>query len=304
MGQQSVSGGGGPIVTMVLGLTIIAAAGVLLFSGRVEQQVISIEVTGEAGDTVVEMSSETSEAVVTDVATVAEEAVAVVDGAVDAAAGEAAVAAERVLMPIDLPNAAFAATPDNVVEEINIDKERLGNKRLPFAAPPDAVLLSLDRDVTSSDNYPIFGSLDMVTDGDKEPLDGSYVEMAPDKQHVTVDLGESRLIYAVLVWHNHTDPRVFRDVVVMLSDDEDFQNTRIVYNNDHDNSSGFGVGENYEYFESDEGELVANTSTEGDRLVMTEPLGHARYVRLWANGSTKDDVNQYAEVEVWGRASE
>ena len=208
---------------------------------------------------------------------------------------------EMAVVPIDLPNPAFAGTPSAVPEGVRLDRSRLGKKRASFMAPADAELLSADLDVTSSDDYPIIGSLDLITDGDKEPLDGRYVELAPDKQHVTIDLGDSHEIYGIVFWHNHMDPRVYRDVVVMISDNEEFENATIVFNNDSDNSSGFGVGENYEYFESDEGELAAHTEMKEGRLVMTKSLGTARYVRLWSNGSTIDDQNHYAEVEIWGK---
>ena len=47
----------------------------------------------------------------------------------------------------------------------------------------------LDKKVTSSDDAPVIGELAMVTDGDKEGADGSYVELGPDKQWVQIDLG-------------------------------------------------------------------------------------------------------------------
>jgi hypothetical protein len=62
-----------------------------------------------------------------------------------------------------------------------------------------------------------------------------------------------------------------------------------VFNNDDDNSSGFGVGRDYEYFESFEGQLVRIDGATG------------RYVRLWSSGSTSDDQNHYTEVQVFGR---
>ena len=202
-------------------------------------------------------------------------------------------------LPLVLPNPIFAGTPQQVPDDVRIDKKRLGKRRPTFVAPKGVKNVAKGKPVTTSDPFPIIGNVDLVTDGDKEALDGRYVELAPGKQHVTIDLEKKYRICAIFMWHNHMSPRVYRDVVVQLSNDPDFVDPKTVYNNDHDNSSGFGVGENYEYFESDEGEIVANYERKNNRFVMTEPLGDYRYVRLWSNGSTANDQNHYVEVEVW-----
>ena len=88
---------------------------------------------------------------------------------------------------------------------------------------------------------PIVGELAMLTDGDKEAEEGSYIILGPGKQHVTVDLGAMHEIYAVLFWHFHKTPRVYFDVVVQIADDQDFtRNVRTLFNNDHDNTSSLG----------------------------------------------------------------
>ncbi|QNN25452.1 discoidin domain-containing protein [Planctomycetales bacterium ZRK34] len=193
-------------------------------------------------------------------------------------------------LEIELPNPVFVGTPKDIPANVNIDRARHGMPREPFFAPTDVHDVSLNKPVTSSDPYPIIGDLDLVTDGDKEALDGRYVELAPGKQWVQIDLQKPQQIYAVVIWHNHMDPRVYRDVIVQLSNDPKFESdVKTVFNNDNDNSSGFSGGGNYEYFESFEGQLVPV-----DGLT-------ARYVRLWSNGSTSDDQNHYTEVEVFGR---
>ena len=204
-------------------------------------------------------------------------------------AAKAAAKEEMEQLPLELPNPVFAGTPTAVPKDVTIDRKRLGKRRPPFMAPKGLQNISIEKPVTSSDENPIIGSLDMVTDGDKEALDGRMVELAPGKQHVTIDLGAPYEIFAVVFWHNHMEPRVYRDVVVQISDNPEFKDVKVVYNNDRDNSSGFGVGTNYEYFESDEGELAAVDGVTG------------RYVRVWSKGSTADDQNHYSEVEVWGR---
>ena len=147
--------------------------------------------------------------------------------------------------------------------------------------------------VTSSDPEPIIGEIEMVTDGDKRARDGSYVELGPMLQHVQIDLQARCKIFAVLLWHYHGDPRVYRDVVVQVADDRDFiLNVRTLFNNDQDNSAGLRVGPDREYFETYEGKLI-DAKIDGELVV-------ARYVRLYSNGSTTSEMNHYTEVEVYG----
>ena len=202
---------------------------------------------------------------------------------------KAAAQGELAPLPLELPAKQHIGTPTDVPKDVMIDRKRLGKSRPAFMAPKGVRNVALEKQVTSSDERPIIGDLEMVTDGDKEALDGRMVELAPGKQHVTIDLGQPHEIFAIVFWHNHMDPRVYRDVVIQLSNDADFAKATTIYNNDRDNSLGYGIGENYEYFESNEGELAPAPGTK------------ARYVRLWSKGSTADDQNHYGEVEVWGR---
>ncbi len=147
--------------------------------------------------------------------------------------------------------------------------------------------------VSSSDNEPIIGEIKMVTDGDKEATDGSYVELGPFKQYVTVDLEAVYEIYAIVVWHYHKQARVYFDVVVQVADDPNFTtNVRTLFNNDIDNTSGLGVGQHKHYVETNEGKLI---DAKGMR---------ARYVRLYSKGNSSDDLNHYIEVEVYGKPVE
>jgi hypothetical protein len=111
-------------------------------------------------------------------------------------------------------------------------------------------------------------------------------------QHVTVDLGAPNEVYAVLFWHFHKTPRVYFDVVVQVADDADFKkNVRTIFNNDHDNTSGLGVGKDMNYVETAEGKLV---DAKGSL---------ARYVRLYSKGNNANELNHYVEVEVYGRVA-
>ena len=71
----------------------------------------------------------------------------------------------------------------------------------------------------------MIGELEQVTDGDKEGTEGSFVELGPGVQHVTVDLGTPQEVFAVVFWHFHKTPRVYFDVVVQLADDAAFNRT-------------------------------------------------------------------------------
>ncbi|MBN1392385.1 MAG: hypothetical protein JW947_06230 [Sedimentisphaerales bacterium] len=194
------------------------------------------------------------------------------------------------LVPIDitLPKPMFVGTPQNV-QVTNLEKP-LGAPRPPFLAPEGTRNVALGKPVVSSDREPIIGEIEMVTDGDKEAADGSYVEMAPSLQSVTIDLGAEHDIYAILLWHYHKEARVYFAVVVQVADDPDFiMNVRTLFNNDEDNSSGLGAGSDMHYVETAEGKLI---DARGVR---------ARYVRLYSNGNSSNEFNHYIEVEVFGK---
>ena len=193
-------------------------------------------------------------------------------------------------LPIELPKAMFVGTPKNI-KTPNLERSKPANwKRPPFMAPESATNVALGKKVSASDEDPIIGEIEMITDGDKEAAEGSFVELGWGPQWVQIDLGEVCEIYAIVIWHYHAEARVYRDVIVRLSDDEDFiTNVRTLFNNDHDNSSGLGVGKDKEYIETNAGKLIDAKSAK------------ARYVRLYTNGSTSSDVNHYIEVEVWGK---
>jgi hypothetical protein len=186
-----------------------------------------------------------------------------------------------------LPKPMFIGTPGNI-KSPNLEVVT-GKSRGPFLVPKGTKLLSLKRPVTSSDRQPVIGEIDFVTDGEKSGGDGYFVELGPGKQWVQIDLGASYALQAILVWHYHSQARVYRDVVVQVSDDRDFlKGVVTVFNNDHDNSSGLGLGKDKEYIEVAEGRLFDPRGAKG------------RYVRLYSDGNTSNDLNHYVEVEVYG----
>jgi hypothetical protein len=199
--------------------------------------------------------------------------------------------AKMVAINIELPKPMFVGTPQDIKVE-NLEKP-LGKPRPPFLAPEGTVNLAKGKPVSASDEEPIIGDIAYVTDGDKEAADGSYVELAPFVQHVTIDLGKECEIYAIVLWHYHKQPRVYYDVVVQLADDKDFvTGVKTVFNNDVDNSAGLGIGKNMHYIETSEGKLI-------DCLSQGSPK--ARFVRLYSNGNNSNDLNHYIEVEVFGK---
>jgi hypothetical protein len=204
-----------------------------------------------------------------------------------AAAARKVPAGKMVAIQIELPAPAFRGTPKPGTEP-HVEKP-LGKPRPPFFAPEGTVNLARGKPVTTSDLVPLAGEVDYVTDGDKEASDFGCLELHPGRQWVQIDLGQKSAIYAVVVWHNHAEARVYRDVIVQVSDDPDFLDAQTVFNNDYDNSSGMGVGPDMGYVETSEGKLIDCQGVEG------------RYVRLWSNGNHIDDKNHYTEVEVYGR---
>ncbi len=199
-------------------------------------------------------------------------------------------AGAMVPIPIELPKPMFVGTPQNIIVPGGKLEKATGKPREPFLAPAGVTNVAAGKPVTASDDFPVIGEVEMVTDGDKEGADGSYVDLGPFLQYVTIDLEENYEIYAVAAWHFHKQGRAYVDVVVQLADDPDFTtNVRTIFNNDHDNSAGLGVGQDWHYVETSEGKLI---DAKGQK---------ARYVRLYSDGNSSDDSTHYIEVEVYGK---
>jgi len=202
-----------------------------------------------------------------------------------------ALAADMVPLKTELPKPLFVGTP----VPINVPKLEppIKGKRPDFMVPAGTVNLSSNKTVTSSVTEPINGTLDLITDGDKAGDEGSFVELNPGKQWVQIDLGKEANIYALFIWHFHSQERVYMDVVAQVSDDPTFaKGVTTVYNNDSANELGLGAGKDLNYIESYQGKLVDAKGVKG------------RYVRLYSKGNTTDKLNHYIEVEVWGKPAE
>jgi hypothetical protein len=200
----------------------------------------------------------------------------------------AAQAEDLVPLKIDLPKPLFVGTP-RPIKVSNLEPEQAANAG-PLMVPAGTALLSLNKPVSSSDTSPVIGELTCVTDGDKSGDEGSYVELGPGVQWVQIDLGAASRIAAVAIWHFHAQARVYHGVVVQASNDPLFKTgVTTLFNNDDTNSDGLGKGADYAYVETYKGRVI-------DAKGVT-----ARYVRLYSNGNTSDELNHYTEVEVYGR---
>lgn len=176
--------------------------------------------------------------------------------------------------PIKVPNLEPALTSEPVLK-----------------VPEGTALLSAGKPVTSSDNFPIIGNLGYITDGVKKAGVGSFVELYNDLQWVQIDLGAPAKLSAIWIWHYHSQRRAYHDVIVQVSNEPSFnRGVTTLFNNDFDNSSGMGKGSDRPYVESHFGKLIDAKGTA------------ARYVRLYSNGNTTNDMNHYTEVEVFGIA--
>lgn len=198
-------------------------------------------------------------------------------------------AADQKPITLELPKPIKIGTPVPIKGVRNLDPNVADPA--PLMIPADATVISAGKTVTSSDAYPVIGELPLITDGDKEGSDGSFVELGPDVQWVQIDLGAPQEVNAIALWHFHSQDRVYHDVIVQISNDADFvEGVTTVYNNDDDNSSGLGVGKEFSYKETFKGRVIDGKGAVG------------RYVRCSSKGSTANEMNHYIEVEVWGRA--
>ncbi len=205
-------------------------------------------------------------------------------------AGSANLAQADDLAPLNikLPNAAFVGTKVDL--QVGANVEPLQTNRPPFMAPKDVTNLALGKKVTCSDVNVAADKLVKVTDGDKGFESESIVLLRKGSQWVQIDLTAKSEIFAIVLWHAHDATKVYHDVVVQVSDSEDFTgDVRTLFNNDIDNTSKRGAGTDREYYESNLGKLI---DAKGAK---------ARYVRLYSKGSTDSSMNEYTEVEVYGR---
>jgi hypothetical protein len=192
-------------------------------------------------------------------------------------------------MPLttEIPPELIEGTPQPI-KVANLEKAPTSAPTL--MVPEGTKLLSAGKPVTGSDDFPIIGELEYITDGDKEAGEGYFVELMDGLQWVQIDLEAEAALAAIWVWHYHSQARAYHDVIVQVSNDPEFASgVTTLFNNDYDNSAELGKGSGKPYVETRFGKLIDAKNTK------------ARYVRLYSNGNTANDMNHYIEVEVYGK---
>lgn len=196
---------------------------------------------------------------------------------------------DLVPLKLKLPSPVFAGTPKDAPAGIDVEPTPI-KPPPPLMIPADAHNVAPGKKITCSDRSVIASQLARITDGNKEAGEDSAALLRKGLQWIQFDLGAPHEIFAIVIWHAHDTPKVYHSVIVQTADDPDFAvNTRTLFNNDRDNSSGLGVGADRQYFESYQGKVI---NAKGAK---------ARYVRLYSHGSTDAAFNEYTEVEIYGR---
>ena len=198
------------------------------------------------------------------------------------------VLAQEVEVKIEFPKPMFIGTP--VPAKLpNLEQPDPSKIIKSFMAPAGTVNIALNKPVTSSDPAPIIGELELVTDGDADGSDGCFVELAPGPQWVQIDLEESTTLNKIAMWHYHKQAQAYVAVVVQASDDAEFKTgVTTLFNSDIDNVHGFGAGKDPAYIETNHGRVIDAKGTK------------SRYIRLYSNGNTSNEMNHYCEVQVFG----
>ena len=192
-------------------------------------------------------------------------------------------------MPLttEIPPELIEGTP----QPIKVPNLELALSSAPVLMVPEGTqLLSANKSVTGSDDFPIIGELSYITDGDKEAGEGYFVELMDGLQWVQIDLEEPADLFAIWVWHYHSQARAYHDVIVQVSNDPTFESgVTTLFNNDYDDSAEQGKGTSKPYVDSRYGKLIDAKGS------------NAQFVRLYSNGNTANDMNHYIEVEVYGK---
>jgi hypothetical protein len=191
-------------------------------------------------------------------------------------------------LKLKLPAPVDAGTPKNLPPGSTVELN--AKPQPPPLMPKDAVNVAPGKKITCSDKNATAGDLAKLTDGDKEAEESGIVLLHKGLQWVQFDLAAPQEVYAIVVWHAFDTHKIYRSVIVQVADDADFtENVRTLFNNDRENSSGLGIGADRQYMESNQGKIV---DAKGAR---------ARFVRLYSNGNSDSKLNEYTEVEIYGR---
>tara|TARA_R110001592_G_scaffold168786_1_gene405121 strand:+ start:146 stop:2092 length:1947 start_codon:yes stop_codon:yes gene_type:complete len=187
---------------------------------------------------------------------------------------------------ITYPEPSYGGTPLDYWSP-NLEEEGHG---APVRNVPNeqARIISRGRPVSSSNTKDPYADIGRLSDSKKDYSKENVIVLPPGPQWVQIHLEADYRITAVIVWHYYEDQRVYQDVAVRVSSRPDGKDGTMLYNNDHDNSLGMGVGTDREYVEKYTGRYIDGKDAVG------------RYVRCFSNGNTANNNNHYIEVEVWG----
>ena len=199
--------------------------------------------------------------------------------------------AEKVAIKFELPPPHSSGTPKEIKSDNLEPDPGPGKLRPPIMVEPEyAKKLTTENTKVTTSEEAVTGDNDYVVDGDKTPDATSMLQLPGGLQWVQLDLGAEHTVSAVCVWHDQGDERVYKDVVVQISNDAKFADgVTTIFNNDHDNTAKLGKGKDKEYRERNDGRP------------MDAKLAKGRYVRCYSNGSTSEPVNNYIEIEVFGK---
>jgi len=163
--------------------------------------------------------------------------------------------------------------------------EPLQRKMVSIKVPSGYKNLAFDKEVLSSDEDPIIGDLSMLTDGDLDPHE--YLQLKPNKQWIQIDLEKQYSIYVINIWFKRWE--IMKDVIVQISNDIAFKkDVKTIFNNDLDNSSNFGKGNNLQFIDTHFGKTIQTNST-------------GQYIRIYSNGNCMNRNNYFTEIEVYGK---
>ncbi len=179
-----------------------------------------------------------------------------------------------------------AYDPDRIIPP------HLGMKKYykPFMVDPDILNLAFHMPATASED-PRTGELEQLTDDIKTSGEFDFVG---GPSWVQVDLEKPALIHAIVVWHYYRNADIFDDVIVSISDNVDFSgDINVLFNNDHDNSSGMGIGKDSAYISTIWGNLVdaCGPDSHGTK---------ARFIRVYSGRNTDGSLPRYLEVAAYG----
>jgi hypothetical protein len=196
------------------------------------------------------------------------------------------------LVPLVLkfPEASAVGTPKDLPAEADIEPPSK-TPPPPLMVPADVKNVAPGSKITCSDSNAGPTDLAKLTDGIKEAIDENVVLLRKGVQWVQFDLGGEREIFALAIWHAYDTPKAYRGVIAQVADDAGFTaHVRTLFNNDTDNGTKLGAGTDRRYFETNLGKIIDAKGVK------------ARYVRLYSHGSTDSPLNEYTEVEIYGRA--